>query len=60
MSPAKSYLCQKMGKLAHFRNLREENSSGIPARGVYRSIYKSKFQIALGQYKKCKPIQSES
>ena len=28
-----------MGKVAHLRNLRKENSSGVPAHCIYQSIY---------------------
>ena len=50
-----------MGKVVHFRNLHEENSSEIPVNMIYRNlnpIFKlfSANQIGLNN---CKPVESE-
>ena len=50
-----------MGKIAHFRNLREKNSSRSPAHWIYQSINPiikllSASQIALNN---CKPVELE-
>ena len=50
-----------MSTIAHFRNLREENSSGIPAHWICRrmSLVFKLLSVSLFALNNCKPVELE-